>query len=112
MDNVVMFPVKDRETIPQSLDEVVAKVNGNKLAYADIIANQMGMMIIDRLVDEGIDLEADMACDIMLILDSITSLYYKAIGAEHNLQTLSDNTYEIEDKEAFVDSFFAQYYEE
>lgn len=109
MGEVVMFPGNNRETVPQSLDQVIEKVQDNKVAFADYLSNHMGMAVLERLMDEGIHLEEDMATDIILMMDSVTSLYYKAVGAEHDLQEISSTMYDIPNREEFINAFYDVY---
>lgn len=112
MSNVVVFPKTFRDTPPQSLEEVVEKVRVNQVTYADCIANRAGVAVLDMLTEAGYNLTPELSEDVMLMLDSITSLYYKAGGNPHSLQDYARDVYEISDKEAFIDSFYEEFYED
>lgn len=94
--NVVLFPGMKMPSPPQSLDEVRALIQDNKLQFVDGIASDMTNYILTELQNFGYTLDSDdipFVCAVHLFHESIRAILMKANGLEHDLHEFAEEKY-------------------
>ena len=93
---------------PQSLDEVRALIQDNKLQFVDGIASDMTNYILTELQNFGYSFASDdipFVCSIHLFHESIRAILMRVNGIEHDLHAVSEELYgdEAENNQSVVD---------
>lgn len=86
MSNVIQFPKGKKGAPPQTLDEVVGRVQSFQKEYADVLAGTMLHALTSCLDDEGVTTESISLKDVAIVGEMIRSLAYKTVGLEHPFQ--------------------------
>lgn len=96
MSNVVVFPKWKKETPPQSLEELFAKIEETRSEHIQYLVNEeIVPSLLNALHYEGFNLLAD-ECDAAtnLFIESFKAALYKASNLEHPLHDMADDFWE------------------
>jgi hypothetical protein len=96
--NVIQFPNIKIDTSPKSLEELSDKITQYRLDYADEISQILMNMVLAELSRSGASYqkfaEDDLFPQIMLMMESIKSLYLFSCGVDHPLQDIAPKMYD------------------
>lgn len=111
-NNVVLFPSKKKNTPPQSVDDIVVKVNENKQIFARYLAQSIYVDVINQMHEEGLEFDIDTISNVLLMANVIESTCFRAVGLEHDYNELADTVLEIENKEDVLNELYRMLNEE
>lgn len=94
-DNVVQFPKDKMLSPPQSMEEVRAELNHNKMQYVDGIVNHYSSQLANKFAMHGFRIDDEnFLKDFAFTVESLRSGLYRSIGVDHPFQELMDDTIE------------------
>lgn len=94
--NVILFPGMKKSSPPQSLEEVRALIQDNKLQFVDGIASDMTNYILTELQNFGYTFDSDdipFVCSVHLFYESIRAILMKVNGIDHALHSFAEDMY-------------------
>lgn len=95
-ENVILFPGMKQPSPPQSLDEVRALIQDNKLQFVDGIASDMVNYILTELQNFGYTFSSDdipFVCSVHLLHEAVRALLLRTNGIEHQLHEVAEDMY-------------------
>lgn len=87
MNNVIQFPKEKIHGLPQSKEEVYARLSEVQTDYINQVVDMYGKNLLHAMSSDGFDLaKKDFVRDFAFTLESIRSCLYRSAGIEHALQ--------------------------
>lgn len=101
-DNVITFPKMKIDSPVQSPEELAKKLEEYKTSFADDISEFLWNHVLTEMVRAGCRFDSDSEKyypSIILLLESIRSLYLQAQGIDHPLQEFAAEFTDIDEKD-------------
>lgn len=101
-NNVITFPKMKFDSPPQSPEELAEKLAEYKRSFADDISEFLWNHVLNEMVRSGCRFDADAEeyyPSIILLLESIRSLYLQSQGIEHPLQELAQEFVDFDEED-------------
>ena len=99
-NNVITFPKMKLDTPPQSPEELAYKLSEYKKSFANDISEFLWDHVLSEMVRSGCKFEAEAEKyypSIILLLESIRSLYLHAQGIDHPLQEFAQEFIDLDE---------------
>jgi hypothetical protein len=107
-NNVISFPKMKLDSPVQSPEELAQKLREYKTSFADDISEFLWNHVLTEMVRAGCRFDSDSEKyypSIILLLESIRSLYLEAQGIDHPLQEFAAEFVDLDDEEEMIDNF-------
>lgn len=101
-NNVIKFPKMKLDAPPQSPEELAEKLAEYKKSFADDISEFLWNHVLSEMVRSGCRFDSqaeELYPSIILLLESIRSLYLQTQGIEHPLQDFAREFIDLSDGE-------------
>lgn len=94
MSNVIAFPKGKKDSPPQTIEELQAKVNETRKEHIDYIVEESMSFIFSRCYEEGFDLgQEECIKTTSLAVESFKAALYNTVGIKHPLHVLADGMF-------------------
>jgi len=101
-NNVITFPKMKLDAPPQSPEELAEKLSEYKKSFADDISEFLWNHVLSEMVRSGCRFDAEAEeyyPSIILMLESIRSLYLHSQGIEHPLQEFAQDFIDLDSEQ-------------
>lgn len=97
MSNVIAFPKGKRDSPPQSMEELEAKVSETRKEHIEYLIDDMLSFVFARCQDEGFDLSQESCVKTTgMLLETFRAALYNTVGLSHPLTILAESMFRTE----------------
>jgi hypothetical protein len=92
MNNVIHFPKGKRNSLPQTIEEVIETVENTRREHIEMFMSMMIPFIFQKACDEGFDISQDSCIKTnTFFVESLNAMLCKAAGMYHPIHVVVDD---------------------